>query len=146
MKNSASSSAVHNPKTLLFKTICFFVQIWIKAALYAIFAIFVCICGLAEVLSPQKSLGPQIAIQQVINPQITKKNGSKSGKCHSLEKITIFLNRKFADWRFEELICGPPTLSVLCLLHCQDAVKFSRLSFLVLSANLHSVQFFNSSV
>ncbi len=45
---------------------------------------------IAEVLSPQKSLGPQIAIQQVINSQSTKKNESKSGKCHSLEKLTIF--------------------------------------------------------
>ncbi len=31
------------------------------------------ICGLAEVLSPQKRLGPQIANPQITNSQITKK-------------------------------------------------------------------------
>jgi hypothetical protein len=34
----------------------------------------VCICGLAEVLSPQKSLGPQISILQITDLQITIKD------------------------------------------------------------------------
>jgi hypothetical protein len=58
------------------------------------------ICRFAEVLSPQKELGPQIAKNIVRKlPHLRKVRKSK--------KIV----RKFADLRFEKHICGPPTFA-----------------------------------
>jgi hypothetical protein len=63
----------------------------------------VCICGVAEVFSLQKSLDPQIANLHITNPQITTMIGLKNrkfAKCHICERSAKLTNC------FKSATCG----------------------------------------
>jgi hypothetical protein len=64
----------------------------------------VCICGVAEVLSLQKSLDPQIVNPQITNPQITTKIGFQVRQARKSNKLVEVC--KLVDLRFAEHIYG----------------------------------------
>ncbi len=110
-QNAAQHLSQNSPKSCLMKAIFYFVQIWIKA-LHDIFVRSkVYICGLAEVFSPQ----------------IAKKIGFANPKyvhiCRRSAKLTNFSSPQFADMRFAELVCGPPTFARRQWAYCYRTIK-----------------------
>ncbi len=94
-------------KTVLkvaFNTIVYYEQVLIRT----VFAIFVRkkvrICGLEKVLSPKKQ-------NKKLSPQITNTQSVTFAEEPQIKQIIIV--RRFADLRFWELICGPPSFGRL---------------------------------
>jgi hypothetical protein len=82
------------------------------------------ICGLAEVLSPQKSLGPQIANPQITKSKITKKYCDHKSQirkhiCGRPANLTNCLNSNLRIWDLRNLFADPhpPPLCSLSRVH-----------------------------
>jgi hypothetical protein len=65
-------------------------------------------CGFVEVLSPLKIIGlTDRKSQKTYGPQIANPQNAAFAEGPQISKKIIV--RKFADLRFAELICGPPS-------------------------------------